>query len=106
MEAPELATRAGVDNSGAAAKAILPPGDPRLNVPEGAVAFIRTLRFAARDPATARRVSAALQRAALYDDRPRDHLREHADARRPDHRIEPYLISLTRYAHELENPKT
>lgn len=90
---------------GAAGEQILPQS-PCPEAPEGVAVFVRTLRNAARDPDIARRVNVALQRATLYDERPRDSLREYADARQPDRRLEPYLSALTSYAHKLDNPQS
>lgn len=89
--------------SGQAGTAIVADRRPCPDAP--VAVFVRTLQSAARNPAVARRVNLALQRAALYDNRPRDSLREHADARQPDRRLEPYLSALNRYAERRENPQ-
>ena len=49
--------------------------------------LIANLRLAARDPAAAKLMSAALKRAAIYDDEPRDSLREYVAARQSDRRF-------------------
>ena len=83
-------------NGGAAGEGSLPRD-------KGAADFIRNLRAAARNPQAAGRMSLALQRAATYDDRPRDTEREYFLARQVDRRLEPYLSELNRYAERRES---